>query len=200
MLSITLDDQWKRIQAIVSPTFSTGKLRKMRPLIDDCLKTLIKNFNQLLKDEKEIDMKRVFGAFTMEVVIQVAFGTKVDALIDENNQIIMNAKKILSLDLSLKAVLKFLIMTTSPKIARLLQIRFIQKEVTQFFEEFTLKIVEERKKNKSSVKRYDFLQLLLDAMNNEQNDEEFENKVEKITEHDKIFEEQKFVTHNKSNE
>jgi hypothetical protein len=37
-------------------------------------------------------------------------------------------------------------------------------------------------------------------MNNEQNDEEFENKVEKITEHDKIFEEQKFVTHNKSNE
>jgi cytochrome P450 family 3 subfamily A len=200
MLSITLDDQWKRIRAIVSPTFSTGKLRKMRPLIDDCLKTLMKNFNQLLKDEKEIDMKRVFGAFTMEVVIQVAFGTKVDALIDENNQIIMNAKKILSLDLSLKAVLKFLIMTTSPKIARLLQIRFIQKEVTQFFEEFTLKIVEERKKNKSSVKRYDFLQLLLDAMNNEQNDEEFENKVEKITEHDKIFEEQKFVTHNKSNE
>jgi cytochrome P450 family 3 subfamily A len=200
MLSITLDDQWKRIQAIVSPTFSTGKLRKMRPLIDDCLKTLIKNFNQLLKDEKEIDMKRVFGAFTMEVVIQVAFGTKVDALIDENNQIITNAKKILSRDLTLKAVLKFLIMATSPKIARLLHIRFIEKEVTQFFEQFTLKIVEERKKNKSSVKRYDFLQLLLDAINNEQNDEEFENKVEKITEHDKIFEEQKFVTHNKSNE
>jgi hypothetical protein len=51
--------------------------------------------------------------------------------------------------------------------------------VTQFFQEFTLKIVEERKKNKSSVKRYDFLQLLLHAINNEQNDEEFENKVEK---------------------
>ncbi len=172
----------------------------MRPLIDDCLKTLMKNFNQLLKDEKEIDMKRVFGAFTMEVVIQVAFGTKVDALIDENNQIITNAKKILSRDLTLKAVLKFLIMTTSPKIARLLHIRFIEKGVTQFFEQFTLKIVEERKKNKSSVKRYDFLQLLLDAINNEQNDEEFENKVEKMTEHDKIFEEQKFVTHNKSNQ
>jgi cytochrome P450 family 3 subfamily A len=199
MLSVTLDDQWKRVRAIVSPTFSTGKLRKMKPLIDDCLKTLMKNFNQLSKDEKEIDMKRVFGAFTMEVVIQVAFGTKVDALIDENNQIITNAKKILSRDLTLKAVLKFLIMFTFPKVARLLQIRLIQKEVTQFFEQFTLKIVEERKKNKSSVKRYDFLQLLLDAINNEQNDEEFENKVEKISEHDKIFEEQKFVTNNKSN-
>jgi cytochrome P450 family 3 subfamily A len=66
MLSITSDDQWKRIRAIVSPTFST---RKLRPLIDDCLKTLIKNFNRLLKDEKEIDMKRVFGAFTIKALI-----------------------------------------------------------------------------------------------------------------------------------
>ncbi|CAG2166331.1 unnamed protein product [Oppiella nova] len=87
MLQVVMDDQWKRLRAIVSPTFSTGKLRKMRPLIDDCLQTMINNLNKLSNDESNrghvVDMKRVFGAYTMEVIIQVAFGTKVDALIDE---------------------------------------------------------------------------------------------------------------------
>ncbi|CAG2179078.1 unnamed protein product, partial [Oppiella nova] len=45
MLQAVMDDQWKRLRAIVSPTFSTGKLRKMRPLIDDCLQTMINNLN-----------------------------------------------------------------------------------------------------------------------------------------------------------
>ncbi len=51
--------------------------------------------------------------------------------------------------------------------------------------------------NKSSVKRYDFLQLLLDAIENEQK-EALDNKVDKSSEHDRIYDELKFVTHNKS--
>jgi hypothetical protein len=43
-------------------------------------------------------------------------------------------------------------------------------EVTHFFEEFTLKIIDERKKSKNKVKRVDFLQLMLDAIENNSSD------------------------------
>ena len=198
MLSVITDDHWKRIRAIVSPTFSTGKLRKMRPLINDCLNTLVDNFNQLIKENKDIDMKRVYGAFTMNVVIQVAFGTKVDALIDENNPIIINAQKFMAKDITIVAIIKFMVTVFLPPIARLLKLTFFPKDVTKFFKEFTLKIINERKNNKSTVKRYDFLQLMLDAMDNENVDEENDKNVDNNTDHDMIFEEQKFVTHNKS--
>ncbi|CAG2172599.1 unnamed protein product, partial [Oppiella nova] len=100
MVSIVRDEQWKKIRSIMSPTFSTGKLKKMMPLIVECRNTMIGNLEKIAKSGKQADMKRLFGAYAMEVVIQVAFGTKVDALIDENNPIITNARKMFGKDFS----------------------------------------------------------------------------------------------------
>ncbi|CAG2169280.1 unnamed protein product, partial [Oppiella nova] len=168
MLSAVMDDQWKRLRAIVSPTFSTGKLRKMRPLIDDCLQTMINNLNKLSNDESNgghvVDMKRVFGAYTMEVIIQVAFGTKVDALIDESNAIIVNAKKLMSRDFRLLDLPKFFLILMLPKVAKLFGLTLLPRDVTDFFTDICGKIIAERRASKGSGnKRYDFLQLMLDA-------------------------------------
>src|SRR5882762_854567 len=96
LLSAIADqDDWKRIRSIMSPTFSSGKMRRMQPLIDECMQTMINNFTNLTKSgATELDVKKVLGAFSMDVVITVAFGTKVDSLIDKENPIITNAKKI----------------------------------------------------------------------------------------------------------
>ena len=169
MLSLVTDDKWKRLRAIVSPTFSTGKLRRMRPLIDDCLQNLIANTNKLLKEseKQEVDMKKVLSAFTMEVVIRVAFGTKVDALIDDNNPIIVNARKIFSKDFSLLMVPKMIVLAFLPKVARLLGLTFFPKDVTNFFLNLFRNIIAEREKDKET-KKYDFLQLLLEANENQE--------------------------------
>lgn len=179
----------------MSPTFSTGKLKKMRPLIDECVNTLVSNFEKISKEGGECDLKRVFGAFSMEVVIQVAFGTKVDALIDENNPIIYNARKMFNRNISPKVFVVLL----APAVARLFKMTIFDSSVTQFFKDFTIKLIEERKKaNKNKTeKRYDFLQLMLDALEsndfaNLEQDENQENQV------DEKYEEHKFVTHKQS--
>jgi cytochrome P450 family 3 subfamily A len=182
MLKLLEDEKWKRVRSIMSPTFSTGKLRRMRPLIEECLNTLIHNLENVSKSGKESDMKRLFGAFSMEVVIQVAFGTKVNALIDENNPIILNARKIFNINVSPKIFIAFL----APKLARLLKITIFDMNVTEFFKEFTLQIINERRKSKNKEKRVDFLQLMLDAIENntsdnfdeEDNDQKFDDKVD----------------------
>jgi cytochrome P450 len=197
MLSVLKDEKWKRVRSIMSPTFSTGKLRRMRPLLQECLNTLINNLENISKSGKESEMKRLFGAYSMEVVIQVAFGTKVNALNDETNPIIMNARKIFNKNISPKIFIVFL----APKLAKLLKISAVDTNVTKFFKEFTLKIVNERRKSQNKEKRVDFLQLMLDAIENntsdnfdeEDNDQKIDDKVD-----EKYSEKKNIVPPNKS--
>ncbi|CAG2120727.1 unnamed protein product, partial [Medioppia subpectinata] len=194
MLQITTDDKWKRLRAIVSPTFSTGKLRKMRPLIDDCLQTLVTNIGKMsTNSDHSVDMKTVYGAYTMEVIIQVAFATKVDALIDDKNPIILNAKKLMSQDFKIWQLIHVLIIFMFPKVAKFFGMTFMPKDITGFFTDLINKIIAERRTGKAldGGKRYDFLQLLLDAneRNNEENSDET-HKQETTTESDVLSEEQ----------
>ncbi|CAG2116819.1 unnamed protein product, partial [Medioppia subpectinata] len=90
MIDVLRDDHWKRVRTAMSPTFSSGKLKKMLPMILDCRATLIANLDKLCPTGSSgdhstapvVDMKRVLGAYAMEVVIRVAFGIKVDAMLD----------------------------------------------------------------------------------------------------------------------
>jgi len=38
-------DAWRRVRAITSPTFSSGKMRKMYPLIRECLADMLTQLN-----------------------------------------------------------------------------------------------------------------------------------------------------------
>ncbi|CAG2105687.1 unnamed protein product [Medioppia subpectinata] len=172
MVSVVRDEQWKKIRSIMSPTFSTGKLKKMMPLIVECRNSLIDNLDKIAKTDGQTDMKRLLGAYAMEVVIQVAFGTKVDAMFDENNPIIENARKIFGKNFNPQLILVLF----APKLAKILKITPFDSKVMHFFKDLTLNIIEERKKNKDSVKRVDFLQLMLDSMENKITLESEDNK------------------------
>src|SRR5699024_10452120 len=73
-LSNTTDETWKRLRAVVTPTFSAGKLRRMKPFVDDTIRTLLKNFEEARATNKTVNVKHIFGAFTMDTVIQVCIG------------------------------------------------------------------------------------------------------------------------------
>src|SRR5581483_8550075 len=159
----------------MSPTFSSGKMRRMQPLIDECVQTMVNNFTNLTKSgATEMDVKKVFGAFSMDVVITAAFGIKVDSLIDEDNPIILHAKKILNRTFDFKILFRIMFSISFPKLARLLKLSFIDPTIMNFFKSLLKKIVDERRKFKGKGKRYDFLQLMLDAMDKENLDWESE--------------------------
>src|SRR6266487_2418712 len=99
MLSLMEGEDWKRIRSIVTPAFTSGRLRKMKGLIDECIAILMKNYDkELVKNGDgncgDVDVKRIFGAYSMEVILTVVFGTKVDSLDDPDNLIVKNAKSI----------------------------------------------------------------------------------------------------------
>ncbi|KAF8796998.1 Cytochrome P450 3A21 like protein [Argiope bruennichi] len=157
MLSNVQGEDWKRIRTIITPTFSTGKIKRMMSIMKDCALTAVENFRTLSKNGTPIEAKRIYGAFTMDVIASSAFSTKIDSHNNPDNEFVKKAQTIFRRNFSWRFAL-FLI---APNFMRWLRISIFASDVTSFFRDVTLQIIEERKKTGQT--RNDFLQLLMDT-------------------------------------
>ena len=81
-LFFVLGAQWKRIRTIVTPSFSTTKLKSMYHLMEECVRNTVRFVENNCDRNPEMDMKRVLGNLTMDVIAKTAFATKIDSNID----------------------------------------------------------------------------------------------------------------------
>ncbi|KAF8796724.1 Cytochrome P450 3A11 like protein [Argiope bruennichi] len=142
MLTALRGEDWKRVRTIVTPTFTTGKLKRMLTIFKDCATTLMNNFKYLAKEGRPIDVKRIYGAFTMDVIASSAFSSKIDSHNDPDNRFVPAAKEVFNQKLGLRLLL-FLI---APRLMKLLRISLFTSDATDFFRDITLQIIEERKR------------------------------------------------------
>ncbi|XP_054927173.1 putative cytochrome P450 CYP13A10 [Dermacentor andersoni] len=57
MMNITPVDRWRKIRPASSPAFSTGRLRKMNFLIEDCAVVTAQHLKEEAAKEEDIDIK-----------------------------------------------------------------------------------------------------------------------------------------------
>ncbi|UYV82563.1 hypothetical protein LAZ67_21002768, partial [Cordylochernes scorpioides] len=105
MVSVINGGPWKRIRSKMSPTFSSGKMRKMAHLINECAETTCKNLAEISETKKPYNIKEIFGAFTMDVIATTAFGTKLDSHHDPDNPFVKNAQKAFNQEQSITLLL-----------------------------------------------------------------------------------------------
>ena len=161
------DDDWKRIRAIASPTFTTGKLRKMYALINECCTDFLKDLEERVDVQKEFDLKQIYGAYTMDVIGRCAFALKTDPYKDPNNEFTTRANNIFNTPISLMI---FAMCIPTFLIRNQLFRSFLTKTVFKtdnqdFFVNNTLKVIKHRRD--ANEKHNDFLQLLMDAERSE---------------------------------
>lgn len=79
-LSSLEGEAWKRVRAIIAPTFSTGKLRSLMPLMAAAAQeTLATLAHEAAKPSGTgVNLKDLFGAYTMRVIARSAFGAEPD--------------------------------------------------------------------------------------------------------------------------
>ncbi|GIX98717.1 cytochrome P450 3A8 [Caerostris darwini] len=157
MLPSLRGEDWKRVRSIVSPTFTTGKIRRMVNIIKDCSQTLIENLKKISEHKKPFSARELYGAFSMDVIASSAFSTKLDSHNDPNNKFVQTAKSGFALSFSLRIAFYQLL----PGLMKLFRIPFIPPGPTDFFKQVTLQIIEQRRKTGQT--RSDFLQLLIDT-------------------------------------
>ncbi|KAM4603947.1 cytochrome P450 3A40-like [Polymixia lowei] len=161
-VSIAEDDHWKRIRAVLSPSFTSGRLKEMFDIMKHHSANLVNSMKKKADKDEVLDMKEFFGPYSMDVVTSTSFSVDIDSLNNSSDPFVTNIKKMLNFDvLSPLFVIVGLFPFTAP-IFEKLEYSFIPASVSDFFYTALQKIKSNRETS-DHKSRVDFLQLMIDS-------------------------------------
>jgi len=155
--------EWRNMRAFLSPTFTSGKIRRMFHHFERCsnrMKDFVHANSTSLDNGYAITVPDVMGRFTADVIGAVAFGMETDALTNLDSFFFKMAKRSVALDK--KRLLKFGLFSFFPKIGNYFRMQSLPKDVSDFFLGILTKAFLEREANNKEG-REDFLQILTEA-------------------------------------
>uniref|UniRef100_A0A8C9YV96 Thromboxane-A synthase n=1 Tax=Sander lucioperca TaxID=283035 RepID=A0A8C9YV96_SANLU len=157
------NERWKRVRSILTPSFSSAKMKEMVPLINTATNALMSNLNVSAESGQAFDIHRCFGCFTMDVIASVAFGTQVDSQNNPDDPFVRHAQMFFSFSFFRPIMLFFLAFPfVMAPLARLIPNKR-RDQMNQFFIHSIQRIIKQREEQPPEQRRRDFLQLMLDA-------------------------------------
>ncbi|KAF5287154.1 hypothetical protein FQA39_LY16032 [Lamprigera yunnana] len=150
--------KWQKLRSILSPAFSTSKIRNMLPLMKQCSKQFLRHLDK--GDYTEVELKETFTKFANDVIASTAFGVTCDSFLHPDNEFHTMAKEINNLTGLKNWVFVFNVFAV---IVKCLNISFFSKKVSNFFRNIIKQATELRREH--DWVRPDILHLLLEAQN-----------------------------------
>lgn len=153
--------KWKKIRTQLTPTFTTGKMKYMFPTIVEVSERFVDYLRNEIKEcgelELEMEMKEILARFTIDVIGTVAFGIECNSVKNPNSEFRRMGKMAIEKPRHSPRLAVFF--QSFPKLARLLSIKNIRDDVSQFFLNIVRNTIELRKMN--NIQRSDFMDLLI---------------------------------------
>nr|XP_013811092.1 PREDICTED: cytochrome P450 3A24-like isoform X1 [Apteryx mantelli mantelli] len=163
-VSLAEDEHWKRLRTVLSPTFTSGKLKEMFPIIKHYGEVLVKNVQKEAEKDKSIDMKEIFGSYSMDVVTSTSFGVNIDSMNNPKDPFVREMKKLVKFDFfDPLFILTFVCPFLTPLLAKM-NISFFPSDAVDFFMRSISKIKKDREKEIHKG-RVDFLQMMIESQN-----------------------------------
>nr|UUB32700.1 cytochrome P450 CYP9AZ1 [Dendroctonus valens] len=153
-------DRWKEMRNLVSPTFTTSKIKIIYELMADTAEQYIKHFQAREDEVIEIEMKDVFSRFANDVIATTAFGVKVNSLEEKQNIFHRMGEKIVDFKGFLKGI-NFVVLSFLPRLSKILGLTLLDKEASQYFRTVINDTIKVREEN--NIVRPDMINLLLEA-------------------------------------
>ncbi|XP_070162712.1 cytochrome P450 9e2-like [Polyergus mexicanus] len=151
-------DHWREMRKLLSPTFTSGKIKIMFKLMCECAENLT---DFLTNDSENIgktyDMKNVLSRYANDVVATCAFGINVDSFKHPNNDFLLFAKDAANFT---NNPFKLLINKNFPLLGRLLGLKIFSSKMQSFFKKIIADIVKIRDKQK--IIRPDMIHLMME--------------------------------------
>ena len=153
---------WRMLRQTISPTFSSGKLRKMEPILDKCLDSFVNVLHKAVEEEKAVvDIQSVFEALTLDIVSSTSFGIEVNSQEKPDDPFVINAREAFNINLASSPV--YLINFLFPESKNLLKhIPVPDSKGLTYMKEVIKKVIHERSRS-GTQEVHDLLQLLIDA-------------------------------------
>uniref|UniRef100_A0A8C4SN25 unspecific monooxygenase n=1 Tax=Erpetoichthys calabaricus TaxID=27687 RepID=A0A8C4SN25_ERPCA len=169
-VSIAEDDIWKRIRHVLSPTFTSGRLKEIFPIMKHYADNLLQNAQKISNTKEPALMKDLFGSYSLDVVASCSFSVNIDSINNPKDPFVANLKKMIKFSffnpLFLLSFFPFLI----PLFVKM-NLCFFPPTVLEYFYDYLRKIKAEREKDVHD-NRVDFLQLMVDSQMNDKSESE----------------------------
>lgn len=149
------DAEWKSMRQKLTPTFTSGKMKTMFDTVTTVSDLMIKKLQQ--KNSDTVEIKEALAEFTTDVIGNVAFGLEMNSIENPDAMFRKMGKKIFKQDANVQ--LKVFLMTSFQKLALKLRMRFIPKDVSDFFLKTIRETVDYRLEN--NIERNDVMDLLI---------------------------------------
>ncbi|KAJ8355115.1 hypothetical protein AAFF_G00097490, partial [Aldrovandia affinis] len=92
-VSIAKDEKWRRIRSALSPSFTSGRLKDVFPIVLKYADALIDNLKK--RDLKQpINVKDLLAPYSMDVVTSSSFSVEVDSINNPKDPFVTNMKKL----------------------------------------------------------------------------------------------------------
>ncbi|NXR82916.1 CP3AD protein, partial [Pycnonotus jocosus] len=161
-VSLAEDEHWKRLRTVLSPTFTSGKLKEMFPIMKHYGEVLVKNVQKQVKEDSSIPVKDIFGSYSMDVVTSTSFGVNIDSMNNPKDPFVREMKKLVKFDFSSPVfLLSFVFPFLIPVMAKM-NVNVFPNDAVDFFMRSIAKIKKEREKE-AHKGRVDFLQLMIES-------------------------------------
>ncbi|XP_078295969.1 cytochrome P450 3A12 isoform X2 [Panthera onca] len=168
-ISLSEDEQWKRIRTVLSPTFTSGKLKEMFPIVGQYGDVLVRNLRKEAEKGKPVTLKDILGAYSMDVITSTSFGVNIDSLNNPRDPFVENTKKLLKFSFLDPFFFSLLLFPFLTPVFELLNIWMFPKKVTDFFTKSVKRMKESRLKDKQKH-QVDLLQLMINSQNSKETD------------------------------
>nr|XP_020658074.1 cytochrome P450 3A29-like isoform X3 [Pogona vitticeps] len=160
-LVVAQDEQWKRIRAVLSPTFTSGRLKEMMPIINHYGEILVKHVQKKVENNEFIDTKSIFGTYSLDVVASTSFSIDVDSINHPDDPFVINLKKLMKFSFLNPLIILIFVFPSLATLLEKLKVS-LAPSLLNFFTSVVKKIKNDRQKNQS-MDRVDFLQLMMDS-------------------------------------
>ncbi|KMQ93458.1 cytochrome p450 9e2 [Lasius niger] len=152
-------EKWRDVRTLLSPAFTSSKMKAMFKLTSDCASSFTEFLSKLPSDKSVMEMKNCFTKYTNDVIATCAFGVSVDSMRNPTNDFYVNGEAATSF--STLRTIKFYFIRSMPAIAKMLGIKFIDNHVSQFFKNLVRSTIDTR--DRQNIVRPDMLQLMMES-------------------------------------
>ncbi|XP_071332500.1 cytochrome P450 3A27-like [Trachinotus anak] len=181
-VSVVEDEEWKRIRSVLSPSFTSGRLKEMYTIMLNHSSNLIKSLRKQVEADEVIEVKEVFGPYSMDVVTSTAFSVDIDSINHPSDPFVANIKRMVKFNFLNPLLIMTILFPFLGPIFEKMDVSFFPAEVMNFFYSFLEKIKSDRNKN-DRKNRVDFMQLMVDSQISE-NDKNDTSSPKGLTDHE----------------
>ncbi|KYN29649.1 PREDICTED: cytochrome P450 9e2-like [Trachymyrmex cornetzi] len=156
-------EKWRNVRNLLSPSFTSSKMKMMFTLMSECVMNFTKFLSTLSADKGDINMRDVCSKYTTDVIATCAFGIQLNSMKDPTNKFHIYGKE--ANNFTVLRGIKFFFLGTFPRLGRILNLKIMNDCVSDFFEDIIRTTIATR--DAEHITRPDMLQLMMNIRDKE---------------------------------